>query len=269
MLTASLFCLGLTVDAWQLAPDGGLLDDVLVTCFPAQGAAAAFVRLAVFDPAQNHVLPDGRARAHDAVAAARRWLRDQRDPLVALHGAAAQLHDPCRPVDANPLTTLAWVDVVADRGRIRLLGGGRMADAELGGMTGGRLTLLSRNRMLRPDAEQSWDAARAATRSKVPAERWAARRWHERMQLLDATSWANPPLGLSAVPHPELLEGRHLERFCGEQLLVATDGAELDQVPDGSRFDLASHLQEVTGRAVPAGQPHAHGDIAVLQVTAS
>lgn len=263
MLRATINVEGLRIDVVQVSAGGELRDDVLVTRFPSP---EPFVRVAVFDPAENYSIPHPADRAHTAVAVARKWLRQFPDPIVALHGAAGELFRPDRRSDANPLTTVAWVDVRREGDRVQILSAGRCADSEVAVVNDGITRRLLTVGMLTPEADAAWAAEMARTRALVPSYRWGPRRWHERGQLLTPDTLVNPHLGQTQTPTPEFAEGSAIEAPV-EQILVATDGIELDKaLARHPVFDLEAQIAHLTSRTPPPGMPFPHGDIAAAQI---
>ena len=277
MLDALVSVAGLTIRSVQLsAGPHELCDDVLVTLFPAGLVGEEpFVRVAVFDPAENFSQPQHHATAQRAVSVARHWLRTEPDPIVALHGAARELYDPSRPADTNPIVALAWADLQLHGAQVKLLAAGRAADCDLVVVNASTPTRALCLPMLNERARASWSDALARTRKAALPERWAARRWHERMQVLQVTDWDCPPLGLTASPKLELLEGDQLAKvsLC-DALVLATDGLELDgpgldHLVVTGQVGLDHQVAALVGRRPPAGMPYPHGDIAALLITAA
>jgi hypothetical protein len=123
--------------------------------------------------------------------------------------------------------------------------------------------------MLNNWAVQAFTDSQARTRDLVSGSRWPARRWHAKMLLLQEGDWFNPPLGLTALPRPELAEGKTLPGVVST-VLVATDGLELESgVAEGQAFDLDAQLAHLTSRTPPGGHPYPHGDIAAVRITAT
>jgi hypothetical protein len=267
VITGHLTVAGLDLAIAQVASGPTeLLDDILVTTFPTRSDDdPAFVRVAVFDAAENVSRPMSRHIAHDAVGTARRWFRTERDPLVALNGAAADLFNPSRPADANPLTTAVWADVRADSGHVIVLRAGRAADGDIALTIDDTTKLWLTAPMLTASAAARWKKHLRLTREDAPRAYAPARRWHDYAGNLPPADWANPPLGLVATPRPELRE----HATAAETVVIATDGLELDTALTGGRFKLTDHLTTLTARQPPPGMPHAHGDIAAIEITAA
>lgn len=267
MLASTTLLNGLCLRTVQVAcGPAELLDDVLITVFPATTAEEGFVRVAVFDAAENKARPGSRHTAHRAVGVARQWFRTERDPIVAVNGAALHLHDPSVPADANPLTTAVWADVRASDGGVEVLSTGRVGDGEVAITADGQTEQWLTGTMLTPAAHLFWADRLAQVRATAPAARRAARVWHNYVGHLPPQTWLNPPLGMAATPTPELREDRHTAK----RVLVATDGLELDEAFVGGRQVLLDvQVAALTTRQAPPGMPYPHGDIAAIEVSAA
>lgn len=254
---------GLSVRVVQMASGrSGLRDDVLVTSFDDADPGCRFVRVAVFDPAENFSLPDGRLLGHRAVSTARSWLRALRDPVVALAAANRELHSPLVPSDLNPMTTVVFADVRVGEDGVEVLCAGRCADGHCVVWADGGVVELLSAPMLVASAQERWDVARLSVRGLAHAGggEWASLRWLLRGSVLGVEDWVNPSVGLLPVLSPELCVGPRVV----DRVLLATDG--LEPVLDGV-WDPYVAFEGLRSRSTPSGMSWPHGDVAFVDVT--
>lgn len=239
---------GWVVDSYEQPVSPHLLS------FDASLVAArdGFIRLAALDAAVDVLAPDAERLAHTAVHTLRGWLAAEPDPLKAVEGAHATLHDPdLWPRHHNPMTSAAIVDLDPATGRIVAR---QYGDCEVwvrGDATNDHWVSVFPGDMITPRARAAYEAA--MTERPGTTSGWAV----QEATLDEPEAWVTPPVGLmdGLTPQFALIDG------C-EEVIVASDGSRLTP-------ELCEQVGEwitVGIQQMPEGWPYpsSHGDLTVL-----
>lgn len=251
---------GLRLNLFRYSPEGELLDGICVAPL-ADADGNRFVRIAVFDPAENVNVDGYRVTAHEAVGIAAAHVGHIADPVAALEAAAARLYDPDAEPMCGPLLACAYVDVQAADGVLTVLSAGRVGDGDVLVWSGGAATpdKLLQAPLWTPDAQTRWLGWVERHRPNI-AELWASRP----LYVGTPDDYLCPPLG--QFPHivPDVVTGP----IVADKVWIATDGAELEHNTDWSADSLAQRVQTLMQRQPPPHyyMSHSCGDIAAVEV---
>ena len=237
-----------TVDTYEepCHPGDIGLDTYLVAVFDD------VLRIAVFDGAQDLLVPDSHAHAARAVHTTRGWLRSLSSVPDALLRASTVLVDQeLRPRTKNPLCTVAIADIAAD-GSAKFW---RCGDSEVWACIDGAWQGVLAGDMLTSPARARWDVWCAAHPDATEPEAWAA----QETLLDEPDDFIAPPMGLVSVPIPQTSSCAQFD-----EIIVATDGLILN--PDRcAHLDTWAHKDiQLLPLVEPYTSPHA--DLAYVGV---
>lgn len=242
--------------------DTAYIDDILITQFDDHGTH--ITRIAAFDAAENFAQPDSTRQAQHAIAITRKWFATEVDPIVALTGANNELwhhnrHSPQQPSS----TTVVYADITTHGHQLHIVSAGICADGNILTRTGHHWKHHPAQPMLPAELYDPWAATYAQLAGTTRnGHEWPALRWQQRPHHITPDDWTNPPIGATHSLNPTI----YTEIGPIDELVIATDGAELDNHPLRT-FNLHTHLQQLQQRTPrhPGWAPT--GDIAAAAIT--